>query len=50
MKLGTIVYNEKMYNLEYMSMQEVQELLTKVEEEKQLIFSQGKNITKRLRA
>lgn len=50
MKLGTVVYKEKMYNLEYMSIQEVQELLEKIEEEKKLIFSQGKNITKRLRA
>ena len=50
MKLGTIVYKEKMYNLDYMSVQEVQELLKKVEEEKKEIFSQGKNITKRLRA
>lgn len=50
MKLGTIVYDEKMYNLDYMSLQELQDLLAKIEENKKLVFSQGKNITKRLRA
>lgn len=50
MKLGTIVYNEKMYNLDYMSLEEVQDLLNKIEENKKLIFSQGKNITQRLRS
>lgn len=50
MKLGTIVYEEKMYNLDYMSLQEVQDLLDKIEENKRKVFSQGKNITKRLRA
>lgn len=49
MKLGTIVYKEEMYNLDYMSVQEVEELLAKVEEEKKEIFSQGKKITERLR-
>lgn len=50
MKLGTIVYEGKMYNLDYMNLQELQELLKKIEENKKLDFSQGKSLTKRLRA
>ena len=50
MKLGTVVYEGKMYNLDYMSLQELQDLLTKIEENKKQDFSQGKNITKRARA
>lgn len=50
MKLGTVVYDGKMYNLDYMSLQEMQDLLNKIEENKRLDFSQGKKITKRVRA
>ncbi len=50
MKLGTIVYEGKIYNLDYMNTNEVKELLKKVEQEKKTDFSQGKKITKRLRA
>lgn len=50
MKLGTVVYEGKMYNLDYMSLQEMQELLNKIEENKKQNFSQGKNITQRIRA
>ncbi|MBR2290197.1 MAG: hypothetical protein IJ867_06395 [Clostridia bacterium] len=49
MKLGTIVYEGKIYNLDYMNTNEVEELLKKVEQKKASEFSQGKNITKRLR-
>jgi hypothetical protein len=49
MKLGTVVYDGKIYNLDYMNTVEVQELLKKVEEQKKQEFSQGKKITKRLR-
>ena len=49
MKLGTVVYNGKIYNLDYMNTNEVKELLKKVEQQKETDFSQGKNITKRLR-
>ena len=47
MKLGTVVYDGKIYNLDYMNTIEVKELLSKIEEKKETEFSQGKNITKR---
>ena len=50
MKLGTVVYEGKLYNLDYMSLQEMQDLLNRVEENKNRDFSQGKNITNRPRA
>ena len=50
MKLGTVVYEEKIYNLDYMNTNEIQELLKKIEKNKEKDFTQGKNITKRLRA
>ena len=50
MKLGTVVYEGKIYNLDYMNTNEVQDLLKKVEQKKDNEFSQGKKITKRLRA
>lgn len=50
MKLGTVVYDGKIYNLDYMDTNEVKELLKKVEQKKEVEISQGKNITKRLRA
>ena len=49
MKLGTVVYDGKIYNLDYMNTIVVKELLSKIEEKKETEFSQGKNITKRLR-
>ena len=50
MKLGTVVYDGKIYNLDYMNTSEVEELLKKIEKNKVQDFSQGKNITKRIRA
>jgi hypothetical protein len=50
MKLGTVVYEGKIYNLDYMNTKEVEELLKKIDEKKTQEFSQGKKITKRLRA
>ena len=50
MKLGTVVYEGKIYNLDYMNTNEVQNLLKKIEQKKESEFSQGKNITKRIRA
>lgn len=50
MKLGTVVYSGKMYNLDYMTMQEMQDLLNKIEKEKKQDFDEGKKITKRARA
>ena len=50
MKLGTIVYEGKIYNLDYMNTDEVNELLKKIEDKKKSEISQGKKIAKRLRA
>ncbi len=47
MKLGTVVYEGKIYNLDYMSSEEVQVLLKKIEDEKKKNFEQGKKITKK---
>lgn len=49
MNLGTIVYEGKIYNLDYMEATEIEKLLKKVEEKKDLSFTQGKKITKRFR-
>lgn len=50
MKLGTVVYEGKIYNLDYMNTNEVKELLNKIEQEKSNEISQGKKITKRLKS
>ncbi len=47
MKLGTVVYDNKIYNLDYMSSSEVEELLKKVKEEKSKNIAQGKKIVKK---
>ena len=44
MKLGTITYEEKIYNLDYMSSKEIEELLKKVVESRKQNFLQGKKI------
>jgi hypothetical protein len=44
MKLGTVVYEGKIYNLDYMTSEEVEVLLKKVELEKSKDFAQGKKI------
>lgn len=49
MNLGTVVYDGKIYNLDYMEATEIEELLKKVEAKKDADFEQGKKITKRLR-
>ena len=50
MKLGTVVYDGKIYNLDHMNTLEIKELLKKIESQKKAEFTQGKKITKRLRA
>lgn len=50
MKLGTVVYEGKIYNLDYMNTNEVKDLLNKIEIEKANEISQGKKITKRLKS
>ncbi|MBO5397353.1 MAG: hypothetical protein J6A36_00235 [Clostridia bacterium] len=47
MKLGTVVYDGKIYNLDYMTSEEVENLLKKVEAEKDKNFAQGKKINKK---
>lgn len=46
MKLGTIVYEDKIYNLDYMSSEEVETLLKKVEADKAKNIAEGKKIVK----
>lgn len=47
MKLGTIVYDNKIYNLDYMTSVEIEELLKKIEDEKSKNLEQGKRMSKK---
>ena len=47
MKLGTVVYQNKIYNLDYMSLEEMKELLEKIEKEKELNFNEAKKMLKK---
>ena len=44
MKLGTIVFNNKIYNLDYMSREEIEVLLKNVEDDKAKNIAEGKKI------
>ena len=44
MKLGTIVYKNKIYNLDYMNSIEVEQLLKRIEEDKVKNIAEGKKI------
>ena len=44
MKLGTIVYEEKIYNLDYMSSEEIEGLLKKVGNKRKEYMIQGKQL------
>lgn len=44
MKLGTIVYENKIYNLDYMNSIEVEQLLKKIEDDKVKNITEGKKI------
>ena len=44
MKLGTIVYENKIYNLDYMSSEEIEVLLKKIEEDKSKNIAEGKKM------
>ena len=46
MKLGTIAYNNKIYNLDYMKDDEFKNLLEKIEKEKKDDFNYVKNMLK----
>jgi hypothetical protein len=44
MKLGTIVYDNEIYNLDYMTSDEIKELINTVEADKYKNMNEGKNI------
>ncbi len=46
MKLGTVVYNNKIYNLDYMTADEMIELLKIISKDKKEKFSEAKEIVK----
>lgn len=45
MKLGTVVYENKIYNLDYMTSEEVEKLLKKIENDKAKNIAEGKKMT-----
>lgn len=47
MKLGTVVYENKIYNLDYMSIEEMKELLEKIESTQRIAFKEAKNILRK---
>jgi len=47
MKLGTVVYENRIYNLDYMTSGEVETLLKKVEDDKAKNIAEGKKMTKK---
>ena len=46
MKLGTVVYENKIYNLHYMTTEEMKQLLVKIESDKKTSFSEAKEVLK----
>ena len=47
MELGTIVYDNKIYNLDYMKTEELKNLLNTIEEEKEKCFREAKKAIKK---
>lgn len=47
MKLGTVVYDNKIYNLDYMSIEEMKELLERIENEQKIAFKDAKKILRK---
>lgn len=47
MKLGTVVYENKIYNLDYMSIEEMKTLLDKIETAQKTAFKDAKNILRK---
>lgn len=47
MKLGTVVYDNKIYNLDYMTTEEMDQLLKKIEKEKKDSFAEAKKMLKK---
>ena len=46
MKLGTVVYENKIYNLDYMSIEEMKDLLNTIEQDRNSSFKEAKKIVK----
>mgnify|MGYP003317128212 CR=1 FL=1 len=46
MKLGTVVYQNKIYNLDYMTTEEMERLLKKIEDDKSQKFKSAKEVVK----
>lgn len=42
MKLGTVVYDNKIYNLDYMTTEEMKQLLSKIESDKKASIAEAK--------
>ncbi len=47
MKLGTVVYDNKIYNLDYMTAEEMKELLKTIENTKKETLSEAKKMLKK---
>lgn len=47
MKLGTVVYENKIYNLDYMNIDEMKALLEKIESAQKVAFKDAKNILRK---
>lgn len=46
MKLGTVVYDSKIYNLDYMTTEEMKQLLSKIESDKKATIAETKEVLK----
>lgn len=46
MKLGTVVYDGKIYNLDYMTTEEMKQLLDKIEKDKLTTIAEAKKFLK----
>ena len=46
MKLGTVVYDSKIYNLDCMTANEMMQLLKKIEDDKRESIAEAKNIVR----
>lgn len=42
MKLGTVVYDNRIFNLDYMTTEEMKQLLNKIENDKKTIIAEAK--------
>ena len=47
MHLGTVVYENKIYNLDYMSIEEMKELMKRIEEDKKNSLANAKKIVEK---